>query len=422
MPAVWAVPAPLSSACAWAMRPVSGSGPDHIAASVPPGTRTRPTSSSVGTVSIQCHDDDASTASTLASGSGIASPRPATRPHAGDRLGQHRPHAVVGLHGHDLVGPPDQQPGQCARTGTQVDDRVHRLWEDPLHRRHRRPLSVALVLRGGGAEAGGTRGLLFRGQGGPARARAWCDPTSGPSRSPGMGGSSTSRRVSRSPVRSRRSGTTRQHERFGHGKQVVRDGGGGPAARQEAPAQVGLRRVGRRLRAGPHARGQHHRLLRAGLRAARGRPGPQPGPGHQGHGPGDLLSRPHLAHRGPGRPPRRRGRHGGRGRRPRYRHGPQLVRQHAGRGRRRGQPADLLPDLLDRHAGPDRGAGRAGPGRRGGRPHRHLGLVLLARARLGQPHHPRDGGPAGHGALRPRGPGPPTLVVVLRPHGEDGPT
>ena len=29
-------------------------------------------------MSIQCHEDDASTASTLASGSGIASPRPAT--------------------------------------------------------------------------------------------------------------------------------------------------------------------------------------------------------------------------------------------------------------------------------------------------------------------------------------------------------
>ena len=61
------------------------------------------------------------------------------------------------------------------------------------------------------------------------------------------------------------------------------------------------------------------------------------------------------------------------------------------------------------------GAGRAGPGRRGGRPHRDTGLVLLARARLGQPHHPREGGPAGHGALRPRGTGPPALVALLRP-------
>ena len=56
---------------------------------------------------------------------------------------------------------------------------------------------------------------------------------------------------------------------------------------------------------------------------------------------------------------------------------------------------------------PDRRAGRAGPGRRGGRPHRDPGLVLLARARLGQPHHSRDGRLQGDAALRPRGPGPP---------------
>ena len=64
------------------------------------------------------------------------------------------------------------------------------------------------------------------------------------------------------------------------------------------------------------------------------------------------------------------------------------------------------------------GPGRAGPGRRGGRPHRHPGLVLLPRARLGQPHHPRDGEPAGDAALRPRGPGPPALVPLLRPDRE----
>ena len=46
---------------------------------------------------------------------------------------------------------------------------------------------------------------------------------------------------------------------------------------------------------------------------------------------------------------------------PGHRHGPQLVRQHAGRGRRGGQPADVLPDLLDRHAGPDRWRGSSGP-------------------------------------------------------------
>ena len=73
--------------------------------------------------SIQCHDDEAITASALPSGSGIDSPRPATRPGPGHRLGQHRAHAVVGLHGHHLVGPPDQQPGQRPRAGPEVDDR-----------------------------------------------------------------------------------------------------------------------------------------------------------------------------------------------------------------------------------------------------------------------------------------------------------
>ena len=61
------------------------------------------------------------------------------------------------------------------------------------------------------------------------------------------------------------------------------------------------------------------------------------------------------------------------------------------------------------------GAGRAGPGRRGGRPHRDPRLVVLPRARLGQPDHPRVGGPAGHAALRPRGAGPPALVAGPSP-------
>ncbi len=60
-------------------------------------------------------------------------------PRIGDRLGQHRPHAVVGLHGHHLVGPPDQQPGQGARAGTQVDHRPHVGREDPVHRLDRGP-------------------------------------------------------------------------------------------------------------------------------------------------------------------------------------------------------------------------------------------------------------------------------------------
>ena len=57
------------------------------------------------------------------------------------------------------------------------------------------------------------------------------------------------------------------------GKRLVRDGGRGAAARQEAPAQVGVRRAGRRLGAGHDARGQRRRLRRARLRPPRGRPG-----------------------------------------------------------------------------------------------------------------------------------------------------
>ena len=67
--------------------------------------------------------------------------------------------------------------------------------------------------------------------------------------------------------------------------------------------------------------------------------------------------------RGAGRAPRRRGRgRPGRGG-PRHRDGAELVRQQAGRGGGRGQPADVLPDVLDRRPGPDRGSGSSGPGR-----------------------------------------------------------
>ena len=72
--------------------------------------------------------------------------------------------------------------------------------------------------------------------------------------------------------------------------------------------------------------------------------------------------------------------------------------------------------------GPDPGAGRAGPRRRGRRADRDPGLVLLPRPGLGQPDHPRDGEPAGDAALRPRGPGQPALVPLLRPDREACPT
>ena len=67
-----------SRARAWTMNGPSGSRPDHTAPTIPPGTRMRPTSRSVGIGSIQCHDDEARTASAQPSGSGIDSPRPAS--------------------------------------------------------------------------------------------------------------------------------------------------------------------------------------------------------------------------------------------------------------------------------------------------------------------------------------------------------
>ena len=86
--------------------------------------------------------------------------------------------------------------------------------------------------------------------------------------------------------------------------------------------------------------------------------------------------------------------------------GPELLRQHAGGGRRGGEPEAVLPGLLVRQQGRDRAADRAGPrGRRQG-PDRHPGLVVLQRPGLGQPGHPGEDGPAGHAAAGPGGPDP----------------
>ena len=63
--------------------------------------------------------------------------------------------------------------------------------------------------------------------------------------------------------------------------------------------------------------------------------------------------------------PRRRGRRRPRRRRPRGGDGAVLLRQQADRGGRRGQPADLLPDVLGRHPrGDARPDGARPPGRR----------------------------------------------------------
>ena len=151
-------------------------------------------------------------------------------------------------------------------------------------------------------------------------------------------------------VTGRRAGRTdlRSPREVGHEQRVVRDGGRGPATGQEAVAEVGLRRPGGRFGEGDHHRGERHRLQRAGFRPARGRVPGRPGSVHLGHGSGHLSSGRHLAHRRPGRAPRRRSGHGPGRRRPGNGHGPQLVCQHGRGGRGGGQPQDLLPDLLGR--------------------------------------------------------------------------
>ena len=69
-----------------------GVGPDHRAPSTPPGTRTRATSFRVGAGSIQCHDEEASTASAHHRAGGSTPPvhrRPgcrAPRPTSTDRM------------------------------------------------------------------------------------------------------------------------------------------------------------------------------------------------------------------------------------------------------------------------------------------------------------------------------------------------
>ena len=82
----------------------SGSGPVHTAPNTPPGTSTRWISASVGIGSIQCQDDDANTPCAEPSGTGIASPRPASARTPGSSAASTRAHPVVGLDRDDVAG------------------------------------------------------------------------------------------------------------------------------------------------------------------------------------------------------------------------------------------------------------------------------------------------------------------------------
>ena len=103
----------------------------------------------------------------------------------------------------------------------------------------------------------------------------------------------------------------------------------------------------------------------------------------------------------------------------RHDHGAQLVRA-ASRSRRSlaANPQHVLPGVLERHARRDAAPARPGPsGRREG-PDRDAGLVVLERARLGQPVDPREAHAAGRHAVRPQAvPRPAWLLDFPRPGG-----
>ena len=107
--------------------------------------------------------------------------------------------------------------------------------------------------------------------------------------------------------------------------------------------------------------------------------------------------------------PERRGRRRARGGGGGDRHGSQLVREQADRGGRRGQPADVLPDVLAGHARAHGGDHGPCPGRRCEGAHRHARLDVRAPPRLGQPARSPNGSTcarwrrfAPHAIVRPR--------------------
>ena len=152
---------------------------------------------------------------------------------------------------------------------------------------------------------------------------------------------------------------------------------------------------------------------------------------------GRLAAGDDLADRRPGGAPE--GELAGRACRGRRRHrdGAQLVREQADRGRRRGEPADVLPGVLARRPGADRGAAWTRAREAGAK-----GLIvtldwsLRAPARLGQPGDPRAarpqtmarsrrGGRCARAGWSPylRSGGPPDLTVPnMAPPGGEAPT
>ena len=171
----------------------------------------------------------------------------------------------------------------------------------------------------------------------------------------------------------------------GNASGVVRDGGGGPAAGQAAPAQVGLHGAGRRLRGGRDAaRTTWPRSRELGFAPAR-RAGLRPaGAGDHGDGSGDLAAGADLADRGAGGAPRRRGGGGARRGRARHRDGAELVRV--------SKPVEEVVAANPQTFFQIYWAGRASrslpgieraQGRRRGGPDRHARLDVLARRATG---------------------------------------
>src|SRR6185503_3140289 len=117
------------------------------------------------------------------------------------------------------------------------------------------------------------------------------------------------------------------------------------------------------LGARPDDRGQRGRVPRDRVRPARRGASGAAVDGNAGAGPGHLPAGGHLTDRGAGRAPRRGGGGGAGGRRPRHGDGVVELRLQVGGGGRAGQPADAVPDVLDRRPGhddPTDAAGQAG--------------------------------------------------------------